>query len=75
MLRRNRYNMTDDEKAKHWANKQHLIEKKETVILKDEWHGYCDNSDHPLFTINVTIDRPFGVCYYCSKVWKLKDNK
>lgn len=72
-MKRKRYNLTDEEKDKLRQTRKHLMDKKETVILDDVWHGYCDNADHPLFSIKVTIDKPFGVCYYCSKVWKLKD--
>jgi uncharacterized Zn-finger protein len=46
--------------------------KKETVYIKQPWTGYCDNDEHPMFTISVTEEKPSAVCYYCSKTWKLK---
>jgi hypothetical protein len=47
---------------------------KELVEVDNPFVGYCDNPDHPLFTVKVSVDRPYGVCYYCSKVYKLKDS-
>ena len=53
--------------------KQKLLDQKETVYIKEPWTGYCDNKEHPRFTIKVDAHKPTGVCFYCSKVWKLKN--
>lgn len=73
-MKRKRYNLSEDERAIDWLKKQQLMEEKEKVFLEKEWHGYCDNTEHPLFTIKVTIDKPKAVCYYCSKMYILKDS-
>lgn len=48
-----------------------MITKKETVYVLKPWQGVCDNTDHPLFSINVTLDKQVSTCYYCSKTWIL----
>lgn len=57
-------------------SRKDLWDKKEKVYVDKPWQGYCDNDDHPLFSIKVSIDKPVSVCYYCSKVWILnKESK
>lgn len=73
-MKRKRYNLTAEEKLKLCSDRQNLMADKEKVFLEKEWHGYCDNTEHPLFTIKVTIDKPKAVCYYCSKMYILKDS-
>lgn len=74
-MRKSRFNLSDEEFAKKQANKQELMAKKEKVIVTEEFHGSCDNTEHPLFTIKVTLDKPWAACYYCSKLWVLEGNK
>ena len=72
MMKRKRYNLTPEEKVQQRANRDQLISIKEKVYVSEPWHGYCDNTDHPLFTIKITVDKPFAPCYYCSKTWILE---
>lgn len=73
MIRKKRYNLTPNELTERWIAKSNLMADKEKVYTKEPWQGYCDNADHPLFTIKVTVDRPVAACYYCSKTWIYKD--
>ena len=75
MLRRKRYNLTAQELMNKKLKRAELIQQKEKVFLKSPWQGYCDNTDHPLFTIKVTKEKPYAACYYCSKLWMLTDDK
>ena len=68
-----RYNLTQEEYQQRQTEKNALISKKERVLLEQPWQGYCDNKDHPLFSIKVTVDKPWTACYYCSKIWMLKN--
>ena len=69
-MRKKRYNLRPDRtRTEKCIRQADLIDKKEKVLLTDEWSGYCDNNDHPLFSINVTHSKPWAVCYYCSKLW------
>ena len=70
-MRKKRFNLTQVENEQKNIRQADLIEKKEKVYLTDEWSGYCDNTDHPLFSINVTHSKPWAACYYCSKLWLL----
>lgn len=72
MIRRQRYNLSAEQKLQKQLKRAELIQKKEKVFLDKPWRGYCDNDEHPLFTINVTEQKPFSACYYCSKVYILK---
>lgn len=74
MMKKKRYNLTEKEKVNRAASRAALFQEKEKVFLDEPWQGYCDNDDHPRFSIKVTVDKPYGVCYYCSKVWQLKDS-
>jgi len=75
MLRRSRYNLSSQEAREKTLRRMELIEKKEKVFLTEPWQGYCDNEDHPLFSIKVTREKTFAACYYCSKLWILTDDK
>lgn len=71
-MRKSRFNLTEEEFATKQANKRELMAKKEKVIVTEEFHGSCDNTEHPHFTIKVTLDKPWAACYYCSKLWILE---
>ena len=71
-MRQSRYGKSLQEKLQHQVRKQELFDKKEKIYLTEEWTGSCPEEDHPLFTIKVTKEKPFAVCYYCSKTWILK---
>lgn len=71
-MRRKRFNLTEQEKSQLRQKKLDMLMEKETVWLNEPFHGYCDNADHPLFTIKVTLDKQICACYYCSKVYILK---
>lgn len=75
MLKRKRYNLSSQEAREKAVRRMELIEKKEKVFLTEPWQGYCDNEDHPLFSIKVTREKTFAACYYCSKLWILTDDK
>lgn len=75
MLRRKRYNLNAQELMHKKLRRAELIQQKEKVFLTDEWSGYCDNTDHPLFSIKVTKQKPYAACYYCSKLWMLTNDK
>ena len=75
MLKRKRYNLNAQEKMQKQLKRAELIQQKEKVFLTDEWSGYCDNTDHPLFSIKVTKQKPWAACYYCSKLWMLTNNE
>jgi hypothetical protein len=75
MLKRKRYNLTAQERIHRNLKRAELIQQKEKVFLTDEWSGYCDNTDHPLFSIKVTKQKPYAACYYCSKLWMLTNDK
>ena len=73
MIRKKRFNLTEVEQQEKNVNRNDLISKKEKVYVEQPWQGYCDNTDHPLFSINVTVDKPWAACYYCSKLWILNN--
>ena len=75
MLKRKRYNLSLQEAREKAVRRIELIEKKEKVFLTEPWQGYCDNEDHPLFSIKVSREKTFAACYYCSKLWILTDDK
>jgi uncharacterized Zn-finger protein len=75
MLKRKRYNLNAHELMHKKLKRAELFQQKEKVFISDEWSGYCDNTDHPLFSIKVTKQKPFAACYYCSKVWMLTNDK
>jgi len=75
MLKRKRYNLNAQERILRNLKRAELIQQKEKVFLTDEWSGYCDNTDHPLFSIKVTKQKPYAACYYCSKLWMLTNDK
>ena len=58
----------------HEARKAELWASKEKIYVTEETTFTCPDKDHPMFTINVTKDKP-GICYYCSKVFIYKDLK
>lgn len=72
MIRKKRYNLTRKEKIARGAKRSLLMQEKEKVFLDEPWQGYCDNEDHPLFSIKVDHNKKWAVCYYCSKTWLLK---
>ena len=74
-MRKNRFNLNQVEQEQKNKRRADLIEKKQKVYLNEEWSGYCDNTDHPLFSIKVTVDKPWAACYYCSKLWILGEKK
>jgi hypothetical protein len=74
-MRKSRYNLSQEEYDAKQKSKAELMAKKEKVTLSEEFNGYCDNKDHPLFSIKVTVDKPWSACYYCSKLWVLEGNK
>ena len=75
MLKRKRYNLSAQEIVAKNVRKAQLMQEKEKVFLTDEWSGYCDNTDHPLFSIKVTHQKPWAACYYCSKLWILTNDQ
>jgi hypothetical protein len=72
MMKKQKYNLTAKQILEKQLKRGELFQKKEKVYLKSPWRGYCDNNEHPLFTINVTEQRPLSACYYCSKVYILE---
>ena len=50
-----------------------LVQQKEKTFVDRPWQGYCDNEDHPRFTIKVDYNKKWAACYYCSKIWILDD--
>lgn len=72
-MRKSRYNLSDAEFAEKQASKTELMAKKEKVIVTEPFTGSCDNTEHPHFTIKVTVDKPYAACYYCSKLWILEE--
>ena len=56
----------------HSAIKQKLWDDKEKIYVSKESTFTCPDTDHPMFTIKVTKDKP-GICYYCSKVFIYKE--
>jgi uncharacterized Zn-finger protein len=73
MMKSKRYNLNAQEKVQRQLKRAELIQQKEKSFVDEPWQGYCDNEDHPRFTIKVTVDKPWAVCYYCSKMWILGD--
>lgn len=73
-MQRPKYNLTLEQRLRKKIDKQRLFDEKEKVYVSEPYTGYCDNTDHPLFTISVSSSKPISACYYCSKVWIL-DNK
>jgi hypothetical protein len=69
MMHRKRFNLTEQEQLELRQQKNRMMLEKERVFISEPWQGYCDNADHPLFTIKVTVDKPVASCYYCSKTW------
>ena len=54
--------------------KAELWEKKEKFYILEPATFPCPDDSHPLFTIKATKERP-GVCYYCSKVFIVEENR
>jgi len=73
MLRKKRYNLNAHELMHKKLKRAELFQQKEKVFLTEPWQGYCDNEDHPLFSIKVTREKTFAACYYCSKLWILNE--
>lgn len=67
-----RFSLTEKEQINKAKNKLKLFQEKEKVRVTEPVTLYCDNPEHPLFSIKVTVDKPIAVCYYCSKTWILK---
>ena len=74
MIRKNRYNLSQAEYEVKMRSKAELMAKKEKILVNKPWHGYCDNKDHPLFSIKVDYNKKWAACYYCSKLWILNDD-
>lgn len=74
MLRKKRFNLNEQERNVKRMQRAELWDKKEKVYVNTPWQGYCDNNDHPLFSIKVTVDKPIAACYYCSKTWILGED-
>ena len=72
-MRKSRQTLSDAEFAKKQASKAELMAKEEKVIVTEPFTGSCDNTEHPHFTIKVTVDKPWAACYYCSKLWILEE--
>ena len=73
MRKRKKYNLTDEERTRKRERVKELVEEKQKAYIDKPTILYCDDKSHPLFTIKVTVDKPVAVCYYCSKMWILKD--
>ena len=52
-----------------------IVMKKEIIYVNDPIVLSCPDKSHPLFTINITEEKPIAVCYYCSKTWILNNGK
>ena len=74
MMRKKRYNLDAQELMIKNLRKAELFQEKEKIFLDAPWQGYCDNEDHPLFSIKVDYNKKWCACYYCSKVWILGEN-
>ena len=74
MMRKKRYNLSPQEIISRNVRKAELFQQKEKVYLDKPWVGYCDNTDHPLFSIKVDENKKWCACYYCSKVWILGED-
>lgn len=72
-MRKKRYNLNAQEQMQKQLKRAALFQEKEKVFVDKPWQGYCDNEDHPRFTVKVSVDKPWAACYYCSKVWILED--
>ena len=59
-------------KEDHIKRKEELWASKEKIYVTQECSFTCPDKDHPMFTINVTKNKP-GICYYCSKVFIYKE--
>lgn len=73
MIRKKRYNLDAQEQMQKQLKRAELIQQKEKVFVDKPWTGYCDNEDHPRFSIKVDYNKKWAVCYYCSKMWILND--
>lgn len=60
-------------RAEKIASRQELWDKKEKKYISEPATFKCPEESHPMFTINVSVEKPVGVCYYCSRVWILKN--
>lgn len=49
--------------------------KKEKIYVNEPVVLSCPDKTHPLFTINISEEKPIAVCYYCSKTWILNNEK
>ena len=74
-MNKKRFNLSEEEKKERISRKRELFLEKEKVFVDEPFVGYCDNTDHPLFTVKVTVDNPMCACYYCSKVYILKNKR
>ena len=74
-MQKQKYNLSLEQKLRKQLEKQRLFDEKEKVYVTEPFTGYCDNSDHPLFTIKVDRHKSFAACYYCSKLWIYQEPK
>jgi len=70
-VKRNRYNLTETQRKHLNDRRRALFAEKELVYVTEPVQLYCDDKSHPLFSINVTLDKQVSTCYYCSKTWIL----
>lgn len=68
-MQKQKYNLSLEQKLRKQIQRQRLFDEKEKVYVTEAYTGYCDNEDHPLFTINVNQHKTMSACYYCSKLW------
>ena len=73
-MKKSKYNLSQEEYELKQQRKAKLMSEKEKQYVTAPFNGYCDNTDHPLFSIKVTVDKPWAACYYCSKMWLLKED-
>jgi hypothetical protein len=74
-MQKQKYNLSLEQKLRKQIEKQRLFDEKEKVYVTESFKGYCDNTDHPLFTIKVDSHNTFAACYYCSKVWIYQEQR
>ena len=59
-------------KQEHLCRRKHLLDKEKFAVY-EPCTIRCPDTSHPAFYLKISVDKPWAVCYYCSKTWTLEE--